>query len=98
MPARHCSITEAALCTGVARTTIQRWLKAGRLKKRKGGTVSLAAVGRCMSEHHAGRPCGVRHSWGVKSAFNDCTPFEPRNFGRYETLADKLAKPLSLKA
>lgn len=63
MPARLYTISEAAHIAGVARTTIQRWVKAGRLKKTKGGTVSLAAVERCKAAHAIGRPYGKR---GVK--------------------------------
>ena len=58
MPTDLCTISKAANHAGVARSTIQRWIKAGRLKKMKGGTVSLAAVARCKEGHITGRPCG----------------------------------------
>ena len=58
MPTDLCTISKAANHAGVARSTIQRWIKAGRLKKMKGGAVSLAAVARCKEGHVTGRPCG----------------------------------------
>ena len=48
------TISEAAKEAGTARSTIQRWIKSGRLKKRKAGKVSLRDVKTCQDKQRTG--------------------------------------------
>jgi excisionase family DNA binding protein len=52
------TISQAAKEAGTARSTIQRWIKSGRLKKRKAGKVSLRDVKACRDKQRTGRPHG----------------------------------------
>lgn len=58
MKDRLCTVTEAAFVTGIARTTIQRWLREEKIEKKSGGAVSLADVEKCKKLHATGRPLG----------------------------------------
>ena len=51
------TISEAESRIGLARSTIVRWLKAGRIKKREQGKVAVADLERCIREQRTGRPC-----------------------------------------
>jgi hypothetical protein len=75
---RLVTITEAAQLEEVARTTIQRWIKSGRLEK-SGGKVSLADVARCKAEHYTGRPLGC---WRTSLAEEHAARFLPAEGGR----------------
>lgn len=75
MPTRLCTISEAALLAGISRTTVQRWVKAGRLKKTKAGKVRFAAVERCKGDYRTGRPCGTREAGYEKLADKLAKPF-----------------------
>ena len=58
MDDRLCTVTEAAFVAGIARTTIQRWLREGKIQKRAGGVLSLADIEQCKARHATGRPLG----------------------------------------
>src|SRR4051812_30565235 len=51
------TISEAENRKGLARSTIVRWLKAGRINKREQGKVAVADLERCIREQRTGRPC-----------------------------------------
>lgn len=57
MPLELLRISEAESRTGLARSTLTRWLKAGRLTKRKHGKIALSDLDRCIAEQRTGRPC-----------------------------------------
>ena len=52
------TITEASREAGVQRSTVQRWIKCGQLKKQAGGQVKWNDVVRCLERHRTGRPHG----------------------------------------
>ena len=51
------TISEAESRKGLARSTIVRWLKARRIRKRGQGKVAIADLERCIREQRTGRPC-----------------------------------------
>ena len=58
MKCQFLTISEAAREAGVNRSSIQRWIAAGRMQKRKAGKVSLKDVVRCRDAKVTGRPHG----------------------------------------
>jgi len=73
------SISEAAREAGVNRSTIQRWIKAGRLKKHAEGKVSLKQVKRCRDAQRTGCPHGLpacERGWmGTEFEWEHAKPF-----------------------
>jgi hypothetical protein len=57
MPLELLRISEAESRTGLARSTLARWLKAGRLTRRSHGKIALSDLEHCMAEQTTGRPC-----------------------------------------
>jgi hypothetical protein len=58
MPVELVTISEAESKTGIARSTVIRWLNNGRMKKRAQGKIALSDLERCVREQRTGRPCG----------------------------------------
>lgn len=81
MPLELLRISEVESRTGLARSTVTRWLKAGRLKKRSHGRVALSDLKQCMAEQRTGRPC-MSGRRTPRSATHD-----------FRTLADKNMEP-----
>lgn len=57
MPLELLTISEAESRTGLARSTIIRWVNLGRMIKRAQGKVALSDLERCIHEQRTGRPC-----------------------------------------
>jgi hypothetical protein len=51
------TISEAESKTGIARSTVIRWLNTGRMKKRAQGKIAFSDIERCVREQRTGRPC-----------------------------------------
>lgn len=69
------TISAAAVAVDRARSTIQGWIRAGRLKKKAGGKVSLRDVNRCMTRQRTGRPGGGYRSRYESQAEALAAPF-----------------------
>lgn len=76
------TISEAENRTGLARSTIVRWLQADRLKKREQGKIAFSDLQRCVSEQRTGRPCMSGRSVPY-STRNDCRPLAEKNMQPY---------------
>ena len=73
------TVSEAAREAGVNRGTIQRWIAAGRLKKRRAGKVKWSEVVRCRDRQRSGRPHGSPASeWAV--CFSEAQEIHARPF------------------
>jgi hypothetical protein len=56
------TLAEAAREAGIARSTVQRWIARGRLKKQANGMIAWRHVEKCLSRKRTGRPHGERPS------------------------------------
>lgn len=75
------TISEAESRTGLARSTIVRWLNLGRMRKRAQGKVALSDLERCIHEQRTGRPCRSGRSASRVTGLD------------YRTLAEKNMEP-----
>lgn len=76
------TISEAQSRKGLARSTIVRWLKAGRLKKRMQGKISLRDLEQCVREQRTGRPC-MSGRWTPQATTRDCRTLAEKNMEPY---------------
>lgn len=53
------TVAGAAREAGVARSTVQRWIREGRCKKQAGGMVEWTEIEKCRNERRTGRPHGL---------------------------------------
>jgi hypothetical protein len=82
MPLELITISEAESRAGLARSTIVRWLKAGRMKKRAQGKVAISDLERCIREQRTGRPC-MSGRYVRQSLRKDTRPLAEKNMETY---------------
>lgn len=81
MPVELVTISEAESRTGIARSTMIRWLNTGRMKKRAQGKIAFSDLERCVREQRTGRPCMSGRGTRLATRYD------------YRTLAEKNIEP-----
>jgi hypothetical protein len=85
------SVSEVACEAGINRSTVQRWIKAGRLEKQAEGKIRLGDVLRCRDGQRTGAPHGIPpHLGGWRGSarqLDHATPFLDAKFGLQRLMA-----------